>query len=1005
MSSKLLKSLAIIVIFFFSWTFAGISSFAYAVDNLKDPPPPSQALNTPRPEEKFQKAVEDIEQILDNQSIDIGTKKIKIKARKEEIESLDGEIRKQFTETEKKLRDANLPEEILQRHYKFVKHYEDSLSELKDNLDGFQKSGSEAWAEKTKVHLKKVKPPRKHIPLDPNKLPHRIQTLERKEPRLKKEDFERDFVKPKKAEAQRKPILVASNGSLKGLLSPQPQSSVLIAQATNQPTPDDLAENIEVQFSSEIIAKAQELENNPVKIYNWVRNNIEFVPTYGSIQGAPMTLLTKQGNAFDTASLLIALLRASNIPARYVYGTIELPIDKVMNWAGGFTDADAALDFIANGGIPGIAVTSGGKIASVRMEHVWVEAWVEYIPSRGARHKTGQGDTWISLDASYKQYSYKAGVDFFSSLSFDGEQFLQQYISDFQDTQPYQYYNQQMFSWLDVHMPNATIEDIIGADDIDLTKTIDEQNFPFLLGTLPYKVLVQGAKYSQIPDTLRHKVTIDIPVDVSGGGGLTISKSLPELGGKRLTLSYVPATANDEALVAQYGGNILIVPSYLLNVKPLLRIEGIGSALGESVGMGSVQTLTLNFYDPMFGMEVVESTVTAGTYSAITIQSQKTPIKIVTQRIEMLRNNSKNIDSVTLDDLLGELLYDIGLSYFHHLSFEGDFYAKTFQMVYAKGSSEAFTTLSIDVSYLFGIPWSASQGGLNIDVDRNISIPSSLSGDANRIKQFMIISGISSSAWEHRIFETFLDTPSVSAMKLLKYAGQQGISIYSIDATNIAQLLPAIQVPSEIKMEIQNAVSAGKKVIIPQTELQYFEWNGVGYAILDPSTGMGAYRISGGLAGGGTAKILTKPPITMKKDSLEYQLLKQTFLNTVTENARALIGTPYGGKDPTEGLDCSGLTKYVYDQAGYDIPDGASPQYKYFDRNHMIFQTPQPGDLFFWKDNGNIYHTGIVIDFPQDGWIGIIDAPGTGRVVDYRTFDMNQKFWKTSIAGYGRPIQ
>jgi hypothetical protein len=227
MSSKLLKSLAIIVIFFFSWTFAGISSFAYAVDNLKDPPPPSQALNTPRPEEKFQKAVEDIEQILDNQSIDIGTKKIKIKARKEEIESLDGEIRKQFTETEKKLRDANLPEEILQRHYKFVKHYEDSLSELKDNLDGFQKSGSEAWAEKTKVHLKKVKPPRKHIPLDPNKLPHRIQTLERKEPRLKKEDFERDFVKPKKAEAQRKPILVASNGSLKGLLSPQPQSSSL----------------------------------------------------------------------------------------------------------------------------------------------------------------------------------------------------------------------------------------------------------------------------------------------------------------------------------------------------------------------------------------------------------------------------------------------------------------------------------------------------------------------------------------------------------------------------------------------------------------------------------------------------------------------------------------------------------------------------------------------------------------------------------------------------------
>jgi cell wall-associated NlpC family hydrolase len=272
----------------------------------------------------------------------------------------------------------------------------------------------------------------------------------------------------------------------------------------------------------------------------------------------------------------------------------------------------------------------------------------------------------------------------------------------------------------------------------------------------------------------------------------------------------------------------------------------------------------------------------------------------------------------------------------------------------------------------------------------------------------MVISGMTSSALENRIFETFLDTPSVSAMKLLKYANQQGVPIYTIDSTNIGQLLPAIQVSSEIKMEIQNAINAGKKVVISQTELQYYEWSGVGYVILDPLTGAGAYRISGGLDGGRTAKILTKPPITLSKDSMEYQRLKEAFLNAVIKKAESLIGTPYrwGGTDPKTGFDCSGFTQYVYKQAGYEIPRTAPSQYDFFKNNGMIFQTPQSGDLFFWKNrDGNIYHTGILKGISQDGKISFIDAPGEGRPVQERSDLINSPFWKSNIAGYGRPIE
>jgi len=193
MNHKVFKPIAIAVLFFFSWTFAGICNFAYAVDNLKDPSPQSQTSQTPKPEEKIQKTIEDIGAILDDQSIDTGTKKAKTKAKKEEIGSLDVEIKKQFAETEKKLKDANLPDEILQRHYKFTKHYEDNLNELKTNLDAIDKAQTEAEVkaevEKTKAHLERTKPPKRHIPLDPNKLPNRVQKLPRKDPRLNKEDF------------------------------------------------------------------------------------------------------------------------------------------------------------------------------------------------------------------------------------------------------------------------------------------------------------------------------------------------------------------------------------------------------------------------------------------------------------------------------------------------------------------------------------------------------------------------------------------------------------------------------------------------------------------------------------------------------------------------------------------------------------------------------------------------------------------------------------------------
>ncbi len=85
----------------------------------------------------------------------------------------------------------------------------------------------------------------------------------------------------------------------------------------------DTAASPDAPISKEIADLAQSLQWNPVLIYEWVKNSVDTEWYWGSMKGAGETLRQKSGNDADQAALLVALLRASNFPARYVRGTIE----------------------------------------------------------------------------------------------------------------------------------------------------------------------------------------------------------------------------------------------------------------------------------------------------------------------------------------------------------------------------------------------------------------------------------------------------------------------------------------------------------------------------------------------------------------------------------------------------------------------------------------------------------------------------------------------------------
>ena len=222
-----------------------------------------------------------------------------------------------------------------------------------------------------------------------------------------------------------------------------------------------------------------------------------------------------------------------------------------MNWVGNFTDPTAALTFIASGGIPVAAKISGGKIVAARMEMTTVEAYVSYGPYSGRPSNLNVDKIWVPLAPSFKQYIFTDGIDLQAAVPFDAQSFSNQIQSTatINETEGYvtgvdsNYiqttmtdYQTQIQNYINQNMPTATVGDIIGK------KEIKKQELGILPVTLPYKMVTAGVKYSEIPDNLRHKIRINLLAENGYDALISVTKALPEIAGKKLTLSYSPAT-------------------------------------------------------------------------------------------------------------------------------------------------------------------------------------------------------------------------------------------------------------------------------------------------------------------------------------------------------------------------------------------------------------------------------------------------------------------------------
>ncbi len=269
---------------------------------------------------------------------------------------------------------------------------------------------------------------------------------------------------------------------------------------------DPLAETREIIFTgsegSVIADKAAELQS-PAKIYEYVRNTHEYALYHGSRQNTINTFLGQRGSDVDIASVLIAMYRSQNIPARYVKGTVRLTEAELINWIG-VEDVTLAKAIMRDQGIQGVSPYPTNNGQFVEFEHVWVQVQIPYDDYRGANQSsidctaTPNRCSWIDVDPSFKLREYhNQNIDIYNLVPFDYDRYYNAILNDdadYRDKNPLEIYEEQILDYLAINFPGRTLEDVA---DPGVIIPVDDGILP---ASLPFEVIGAVTTYNSVED-------------------------------------------------------------------------------------------------------------------------------------------------------------------------------------------------------------------------------------------------------------------------------------------------------------------------------------------------------------------------------------------------------------------------------------------------------------------------------------------------------------------------
>ncbi len=602
-----------------------------------------------------------------------------------------------------------------------------------------------------------------------------------------------------------------------------------------------------------------------LEIYSFVRNNVSPELYHGVLKGPVQTYLERSGNDADTAALLVALLRARGIPARFVLGTAEVPAETLRRMLGSAGSIEDALRALERAGIPHEPVLGPGGVASVKLARVWAEAYVPYANYRGLELDP-QGKGWLPLDAAYKLLEPVTGLDVVSELGLDPRAAWDDYLAEPRSQTPREFLRARVESLLATQRPGVAYEAVLNR------RGLVPEGLGLLPNTLPYQGRASETAY-ELPAALQHQVRLTGSLD-----GATLIEgrfAAADLLGGRLTLSYLPYDEDDAAVLERFGG-LYQTPPYLVELKAVLNVDGIPQVAGTSpVGLGVKYALRLEADGPSVH-EVVENTLLAGNLAALGLGARSAP----QQEPEM--------------DAAPKLLARLAFKYLARWSESDDELARLLRVAPVRPTvSAVFVMSDVDVSYAGGdplYPLTYEWKGVLVDADFRPMAPVGVERRAQEAA-FALWSGLEGSRLEGRLLEDELGVPSTDTAAVIQAAHALGLAVHDLDRDNVEAVLPGLPFDDTVKAEIREAALTGRTVRVPAAAVSSVEWTGVGYVVRDPDSGEAAYQLQGGHSGGVTVAVNGFPAAL--RDILTLQTAESATCRDVRPGSLVRVSDDY----------------------------------------------------------------------------------------------------------------
>ncbi len=682
--------------------------------------------------------------------------------------------------------------------------------------------------------------------------------------------------------------------------------------------------------TTEITELARALQNDPKLIYDYVHNNIDYVPYYGSLKGATLTYLDGSGNDFDQASLMIALLRASGYTARYIYGTMTIPGSQMANWLGVDQTWQAVSNVIASGGIP---LTIYDDATTV-MDRVWVKATIN-------------GTDYL-FDPAFKTYNYTGKIDIGTAMGYNQTDFMSaaasgatigsdsvKNMNEANIRSKLSAYATNLVNMIKSQYPNKEVSDIVSGRSILQATTTQ------YITSLPFSPTVSYT-WDDIPATFITTLNIQHV-------GINYTFNTPDLSGKRLTLTYAGT-----------------------NNHPEIRLDGTLIASGTTTSANSQYPFTITIDHPYpaygantnacntslgggYGDQCVTYTPLSGKTYSIVYNFGGTSDALLQKRQQQLDNYQAQGLAKTSEAVLGETLTVMGQTWLKEVMLTNKLMAAITDTVPIMHHNIGF--MAQESSYYIDVKIALTSmiSKHNIDTDWQ-----------GHFKAF----GLVASAFEHGILEQLMGTkvPGVSTMKLFQIANSTGRTIYYANSgnfttgTNIKSKLVNYTAPNDLAT-LQSYIDSGNTLILPDNgKLQLGTWKGAGY-IKKYSSGstMSMGMIIGGGYNGGYASEpdVTADPVTVTSYTAPTYAVTPAPTTVACQATPAAL--PTDQFIPTSPYSCDPVDMasgaYFYDNIDLSL-GGETPLGLAFNRSYDSGLNLKKSTLGFgWTHNYDIYLT------------------------------------------------